>query len=279
MTASIAARQGILSMKPKDALAVFVNQIKRHGVSDADHIGRLAAYTTQCIQGNAEARAQLERSSLMQHWYQSLNSARPDYSIYDSPLYLAELWACWSVFSRKYLLSIHPPKNLPPLGIAAAMSPVRRIVDLGCGCGYTTASFCELFPDAEVIGTNISGSIQYRIASEMASAYGFQMVPGPREAAGETTLVFASEYFEHILDPITHLKEVVASLHPRFMMIANAFGTVSIGHFHEHVINGSRVRSDRVSRVFSSEMKRLGYVKIKTKLWNNRPAFWARKAG
>jgi SAM-dependent methyltransferase len=279
MTSPAVRHRGILSMKPKDALAVFVDQIRRHGISDADRIGRLAAYTTQCIQGDAEARARLERSALMQHWYQSLSSGRPDYGIYDSPLYLAELWACWAVFSRKYLLSIHPARNLPPLGIAAAMSPVRRIVDLGCGCGYTTASFCELFPDAEVIGTNISGSIQYRIASEMASTYGFRMVPGPREAAGETSLVFASEYFEHILDPIAHLKEVVASLRPRFMMIANAFGTVSIGHFHEHVINGNRTPSDKVSRVFSSEMKRLGYAKLKTKLWNNRPSLWKRATG
>jgi SAM-dependent methyltransferase len=276
---NLTASRSVLAAKPKEALSAFLGKLSQLGVEDTRSIGRLATETVDCIKGDAEQQQRLSEGVLMRRWYASLTTGSPDYGVYSSPLYLAELWACWLIYSRKYLLSLHVQRNLPPLGIAKLLHPVTRIVDLGCGCGYTSAGFRELFPAAEVVGTNISGSIQYRVACKMASDFKFSMVGTPQEAAGPTTLVFASEYFEHIHEPISHLHNVIQSLRPRFMLIANAFGTKAIGHFHTYKINGELVDGNLVSRLFNAEMKRLGYVKIKTKLWNNRPALWARKAG
>lgn len=266
----------VLSAKPKDSLKQFLEQLSGLGVAATAEVGELATRTIDGIKANSP---DLTAGNLMRRWYASLDTGEPDYGVYGSPLYLAELWACWMIYSRKYLLAIPVPRNLPPAGIAGVMYPVTRIVDLGCGCGYTTAGFRELFPDAELVATNISGSIQYRVACEMASNYNFKMVPTVNDAAGNTTLVFASEYFEHIHAPIEHLHEVVRNLRPRFMLIANAFGTTAIGHFHTYKVGGKLLDGKATQRVFNAEMKRLGYVKIKTKLWNNRPAFWAKKAG
>lgn len=271
--------QSVISVPPKKALPLFLETLADLGVLDVESIGRLAARTLALMHGDSASQQMLRSGQLMKRWYASLDAGHPDYGVYNSPLYLAELWACWIVYSRKYLLGLHPARNFPPVGIAARMSPVKRIVDLGCGAGYTAAAFRELFPAAEVVGTNISGSIQYRVACRMAEQFGFSMVSDVRAAGGQTTVVFASEYFEHIHSPIEHLYEVVRHLKPRFMLIANAFGTTAIGHFHTYKVGEKLLDGKATSRAFNSEMKRLGYVKIKTKLWNNRPTFWARKAG
>lgn len=274
-----ASTQSVITVPPKKALPLFLESLSGLGVRDTEDVGRLAARTLALMQGDSASQQMLRSGQLMKRWYASLDAGQPDYGVYNSPLYLAELWACWIVYSRKYLLGLHPARNFPPIGIAARMSPVKRIVDLGCGAGYTTSAFRELFPAAEVVGTNISGSIQYRVACRMAEQFGFTMLPTVEDAAGSTTVVFASEYFEHIHAPIEHLYEVVRHLKPRFMLIANAFGTTAIGHFRTYSVRGKLLGGKDTQRVFNLEMKRLGYAKIKTKLWNNRPAFWARKAG
>lgn len=275
----IADTHSVIGAPPKKALRLFLETLADLGVTDTDAIGRLADRTIDLMKGDAVSQQMLREGQLMRRWYASLEAGKPDYGVYNSPLYLAELWACWIIYSRKYLLGLHPPRNFPPIGIAARMLPVSRIVDLGCGAGYTAAAFRELFPSAEVVGTNISGSIQYSVACRMADRFGFSMVPSVSDAAGSTSVVFASEYFEHIHSPIEHLYEVVRCLKPRFMLIANAFGTTAIGHFHTYKVNGRLLDGKSTQRVFNAEMKRLGYSKIKTKLWNNRPAFWARKVG
>jgi hypothetical protein len=89
-------------------------------------------------------------------------------------------------------------------------------------------------------------------------------------------LVFASEYFEHFEEPIAHLVEVVELTRPRALLIANAFSAKSIGHFDEYVVDGRRVSGDVVGRRFNDTLRRIGYSKIETRLWNNRPAYWKR---
>jgi SAM-dependent methyltransferase len=276
MSIPLQSRPTVLKQNPRDGLREFLSKISSLGVRNVADIGRIASDTIRNIKGDEAAQQRLRDGELMRQWYASLQSGKPDYSVYASPIYLAELWACWHIYSRKYLAAIPVPRNLAPHGIANAIRPVRRVIDLGCGCGYTAAAFRELFPEATVIGTNISGTVQYQIAQQMSRQYGFSMVPEAADAAGDSDLVFASEYFEHIHAPITHLHEVVRSLRPRFMLIANAFGTTAIGHFDTYIVGNTLVPGKNVQRLFNAELRRLGYCKIKTKLWNNRPSFWAR---
>lgn len=265
----------VAAAPPKAALKEYLERLKAAGVKDVSGIGELCAKVTAKLGGSSKDRqAFYECGAVARKWYASLSSGKPDYSVYHDPRFLAELWGCWVVYSRKYVLSLLPPRNFPPSGIASYMQPVRRVVDLGCGCGYTTAALSDLFRRADIFGTNIAGSVQYEVARQMAKSHRFTMVPDIKMIPFGVDLVFASEYFEHILAPISHLREVVRTLRPRFLLIANAFGTIATGHFHKYYVDGEYIPGDKTSRVFNAELKKLGYVKVKTKLWNNRPGLW-----
>jgi hypothetical protein len=69
---------------------------------------------------------------------------------------------------------------------------------------------------------------------------------------------------------------VVEALHPRALLIANTFGPESIGHFRRYRVDG-RVEDARVvGKLFNRALGALGYRKVETSLWNDRPAYWKR---
>jgi len=215
-------------------------------------------------------------TDLERRWYRSVANGSPDYGVYSDDAYLSDCWAGWIEYSRDSLRKLCPPKSYPPHGVLGDLNRmgVSTILDLGCGMGLTTAALTELFPDARVTGTNIPGNSQYSVAERLASRYGFTMVPETDPAFAPVDLVLASEYFEHFESPIEHLNEVLDHLRPRAMVIANAFNVSSIGHFPSYLVNGSRVDGRATSRAFSSTMKRRGYVKLPTAIWNGRPSYW-----
>lgn len=224
----------------------------------------------------AYRRAQTKESAsarLEQRWYASLANDEPDYSVYADTAYLPDLWSCWVVFSRTYLRGIRAPKSLPERGgVLASLGDVRSVCDLGCGFGYSTAALTELFPDADVHGTNLDGITQTAIANRVAERYGFDVRSTPADV-GPVDLAFASEYFEHFAQPIDHLNEVLDALEPRALLYANTFGSRSTGHFPSYQ-NGLDGRA--TSRAFAATLRDRGYRKIETQLWNNRPTYWER---
>ena len=155
----------------------------------------------------------------------------------------------------------------------------RVIVDLGCGIGCSTAALKEIFPKATVYGTNIKGTAQYKLAATLAQHYAFQM--RDKTSPLKADLLFASEYFEHFQNPIRHLEHVIRTYRPNALLIANAFGTRAIGHFEVYDCSsaqdyggGKRVSGKEARKIFKEALLALGYVKQKTKLWNNRPQYW-----
>jgi len=105
----------------------------------------------------------------------------------------------------------------------------------------------------------------------MGAEYGFKMSGSP---PAQSDLVFASEYFEHHQRPIEHLAEVVSTCKPKAIVVANSFGSMSVGHFPEYR-NGTHALSPRsVGRAFNSQLRELGYRTVETGLWNSRPTFW-----
>jgi SAM-dependent methyltransferase len=216
-------------------------------------------------------------------WYKSLEENKPDYSIYNDKYLLADIWACWAVYSRRYLKSINYEKSLTDAtydisfeskSIVQDMGHVSSVIDLGCGFGYTTATLKQFFHGAQVYGTNIEGTVQWNLAKHFGEKYGFRLTPNVQTLNKQIDLVFASEYFEHIENAVEHLVEVIDVCDPKMFVFANAFGTQCLGHFINHKHGNQSISAKDTSKLFNITLKEKGYKKIKTRCWNQRPTYW-----
>lgn len=215
-----------------------------------------------------------ELHALEDRWYQSLANGTPDFAVYDDDLILADVWACWVVYSRGYLKTIQAEKSLFTRSIVSDIGDVSSVVDLGCGVGYTTAALKHIFPNADVYGTNIEGTKQYKVAQENGRIYNFKVRPSVHQIEAKGSLLFASEYFEHFQKPIDHLIEVLNIIEPCCLILANSFASKSVGHFDVYDDRGVIYGNRQISRIFNKELAQLGYTKIKTKCWNDRPSYF-----
>ena len=274
----------MLRVRPTDALKVFYRLCVLDNVWEPVTLVQSAQSAMNAIRADDLSVPGNEHMvELTDRWYASLNNGNgPDYGVYDSPLYLAEAFACWALYSRVYLLEVATPKRFPPKGIPADLGYKGypySIVDLGCGIGFSTAGLAQLFPWATVTGTNVPDSPQTRMAERVADPYGmgrprFKVATDLSSLDGPTDLIFASEYFEHFYEPIDHLREVIDTLDPEALLIANRFNKPSIGHFDRYKVAGTELTGAQTSKAFSKEMRANGYIKVPTKLWNNTPAYW-----
>jgi len=248
------ASDGVLN---RDMLPELLDAAAAEGV-DPDWLREAATTTLTRLTGPDPEIRDVER-----RWYASLDAGEPDYGVYDDDEYLAEAWACWRIYSRKYLRAIRDALDL---------GSVESVADLGCGVGLTTAALSEMFPSAIVTGTNLD-SVQARIARRLAERYGFRVEP-TLATIGHADVVFASEFFEHIEQPITYLASVLDTLTPRVLLVANTFGQRAIGHFDSYLVEGERLDGAATSRRFGQILRSRGYERVETKFWNNRPAYW-----
>ena len=166
------------------------------------------------------------------------------------------------LYSRRYIKLIDKKFNF---------KNITSIIDLGCGIGYTTAALKELLPNAKVIGTNLEKTKQYKIAKKVGEKYDFSLEPFANQQAD---MIFASEYFEHIESPIKHLEEIIKICNPNFLIIANSFGSQSMGHFNYYKVEDKYIKNKKIGRLFNNKLRTLGYNQLKTGFWNNRPTVW-----
>lgn len=207
-------------------------------------------------------------STLMLQWYASLERGEPDYGIYGDPRYLGEVWASWAGYSRKSL------REARKLLAAHPVYPAERVTDLGCGVGITTGALTEMFPGALVVGTQLPDTLQYRIAERYAARYGFALSADPPP---HTDVAVALEYFEHFFRPVEELHRVLET-RPELLVIANAFGAISAGHFPRYEVDGHLVDPKAASRAFGRALRDRGY-RILAAGWNNRPVLWVQERG
>jgi len=210
---------------------------------------------------------------LFNRWYSSLPE-NPDYQVYDEPYYIIDLWMCWHIYSRNHIKNINKKKD--GISVAESFGQVKKIVDLGCGLGFTTSLLKQRWPEAEVFGTNLASSFQYSVGQNLGSKYGFTMEENLSKIGGDVDLIFASEYFEHFYEPIEHLEEVLSILKPKHLLLANAFTADAIGHFNQYSWNGVVYPDRQISKLFNQFLRNKGYKKMKTGLWNDRPALWSK---
>lgn len=222
--------------------------------------------------GNKSYRDKIRNLQLLEKkWYDSLIN-EPDYTVYNGIDIIPDIWACWVVYSRNYLRNISSYKSLDDKSIIDDMNNVTSVIDLGCGIGYTTAALKELYPNANIFATNIKESVQFKICKKISELNDFVMINSVKEIKN-IDLVFASEYFEHFENPIQHLNEVLL-LNPKYLIIANAFSSKSLGHFDYYSYGYDKVEGKKMSRLFNNHLRHNGYEKIKTNCWNDRPSYW-----
>lgn len=262
-----------LDTPPRVGLGEFVALLNQEGV-DGEGLAALARSLVGYYGSTGEEREAYragvaEILELERRWYASLAAGAPDFSIYAAEAYVADTWACWRVYSRGYL------RGIERAGLLVGLDDAKAVVDLGCGSGLTTAALTELFPAARVVGTNLLGTLQTRVARRLADRFAFDVEDGP--PLGD--VVFASEYFEHFEAPVDHLRDVLDATRPRALFVANAFGARSTGHFERYLVDEGPVAPRVASRAFDAELRARGYEKVATPLWNHRPTYWRRAAG
>lgn len=253
----------LLKLRESQGISYFLSLLRGAGIANPEAIA-IAAREFSKEDPLNQIRA------MCREWYYELRvKGAPKYEIYGYDMYLAEVWVCWSAYSRKYLSEAKKIRD--------RFGGVAKIVDLGNGLGLTTAALKQIFPGAKVIGTNIEQSSQWKIAERLSSEYGFEMKSNLTSVGGGADLLLASEYFEHFDRPIEHLREVIRQLHPRQLLIANAFNVDSIGHFDFYRVDGKQLDGRSTSKVFNDTMRKLGYGKQDLGFWNNRPTYWVRE--
>lgn len=247
---------------------------------DENEFENIVVNTLKYLNGDKEKRNELRHMQILENkWYDSLKEGKPDFSVYDDVYYLADTWVCWKKYSREYIKSIVSDKSMASKSttgfynlksIKDYMHDVNIIADLGCGIGYTSAALKQIF-DCNVYATNIKDTKQYKICENLDA--GFNLIENISDIKTAVDMVFASEYFEHFEYPIKHLLEILETLKPRYFLFANTFNAKSIGHFdvYENKYTGAET-----SRIFSNTLKNIGYKKVNTNCYNNRPNFYER---
>lgn len=267
----------LLTVNRKDGLGYFRQLMEIIDADSIDSLVKIAETTIKYLSASkADRPASLALQALEEQWYRELGSGAPDFRVYEAPEYLAELWACWFVYSRRYLVAIEK------LGLFDQMPNAGVVVDLGNGIGITTAVLAQLYPRGDIFGTNIADTVQTRLSRLVGEAYGFAVVGSPRQVLSSEAevgveraeLVFASEYFEHFQRPVEHLVEVLDALRPRSLFIANSFGAKAVGHFDRYGVDDDLVDGKLASRLFWKKLRERGYCPVETGFWNNRPAYW-----
>jgi 2-polyprenyl-3-methyl-5-hydroxy-6-metoxy-1,4-benzoquinol methylase len=264
----------VLEEGTKEALKKYLANCAKHADIDQDIAYKTTITCMKAHDGIAvDVQNMHEMKLLEDRWYASLPTGTPDYSVYSSPYYFCEVWMCWSKYSRRYLKDIQSTKSMAGKSIVQDMVGVNTVLDLGCGFGYTTAGLKDIFPNANVYGTNIEESAQYKMATELGQEHNFKIISDHKM---EADFVFASEYFEHFYNPIEHLLDVIKHCQPKYFIIANTFNSKAIGHFNEYIYQDKIYPGKTMSKMFNDMMRQQGYEKVATNCWNNRPAYWKR---
>lgn len=248
-------------IKKQDFLS-FLETAKQFKVIDIDSL-----YKAYC-EGNSNLPPLYER------WENSVNDKTFDYSVYDDDAYLNEAFYCWKKYARTYILLLKKYITLDYCEMN--VDNIYSVVDLGCGCGYSTIALKSVFKKAKIVGTNLKGTLQYKIDEDVCGQFEDCSMVDESETLnlGKVDVVFASEFFEHLQSPKELLDGLIKEYQPKYFIVANTFTKMSLGHFDSYRWNGVEMSGREVSKKFNDYLRANGYVDLETRFFNHRPKIW-----
>lgn len=218
--------------------------------------------------------------NLYNEWEKSIALNNPNYNLYNSVYYLDEAFVCWKTCSRKNIMILdqYIKSNNE---YSKELYEIKNILDLGCGIGFSTVALSEVFKNANIIGTQLKESVQFEVCEyleENNKNVKFVSSEYNTKINKKFDLIFASEFFEHFDHPINLLEDLINSYSPKYIICANTFTQMSLGHFYEYYDeNNNKYDGKKMSRYFNNKLREHSYEKIKTGFWNDRPRVWRKK--
>jgi SAM-dependent methyltransferase len=151
---------------------------------------------------------------------------------------------------------VNPAQRYRRRLIFAALGAVgcgARVIDVGSGTGDLIADLHERFPDAELLGLELSTTGVALAASKVPSARFLQrdlLVPAdvPGELRGWATHLVCSEVLEHVEDPVALLRNVLPYLAPGCRVVVTVPGG-PISAFDRSIGHRRHYRPDEISDV------------------------------
>ena len=209
---------------------------------------------------------------LSNKWYDDLEhqDTRNIYEVYNHDYYFIDIFNCFVTYSRDYIKRIIKSSHFSELKDA------KVIVDIGCGISYSTCLLKQIFPEAKVYAINLKDTKQWKFCEIMAQRIGFNLIESINDIPEQVDILWASEYFEHIYNPIQHVDDIINTLKPKHMIIAKPVNTWGMGHFTKYDVYGTTVNQDKISKIFNQHLESKEYQKIKCGIWNNKPIVWKR---
>lgn len=216
-------------------------------------------------------------TQLQDLWVESLKKGSPDYSVYTNPAYLNESFVCWKQYARRYIRLLQ--KYLTTPSCVIDKDKIHTILDLGCGCAYSTVGLKAVFENACVVGTNLRGTLQFKIDEAVTDNIdGCSMLNETDTLTlPSVDMIFASEFFEHLTEPIDLLAALLDTYNPEYIVFANTFTRMSIGHFYSYAYDGHVYEGKEITRIFGTYLRKHGYVRVHTGFFNGRPQIYYKR--
>jgi len=270
----------LLRSKNKPTIEYFVEQFRQiKDISDED-ITDIYKYLAFMKTREENETSSNINNHLTTQWYDSLieSDDNPDYSVYADENYYKGVLACFIVYSREYIKRIATVKKdlNDSLADYIKRTTCGNILDLGNGIGFSTVWLKELFPDHDVYGTNYKDSEQWKFNALLSKKHNYTLIEDHTKLKN-ADVIFASEYFEHIQNPFEHLKEIVDTLDPKVLLIANSFNKDEAGHFRNYHDAGNIIPENKASRLFNKRLFDMGYERSIFRYWNNTPQVFVKK--
>lgn len=209
-------------------------------------------------------------------WYDTYRESGNDDALYDLPEYL---WCCIGSYicsSKQYVQKI--AKAFEKMQVKP-----KKILDFGAGVGLATYDLAEAFPDATIYYYNISKN-QLSLFQQMLEKWPKENIVliDKVDDLRDIDVVFCSELFEHIKEPVSLFKYVSEIHGVKMILEASSFRFSDVaGHYETFKFDDEIVSCNETQKRFNKNVRKLGF-ESSSKLygiscWNNRPNIWCKQ--